>query len=73
MVAPTDRAAMEMAIVSLRRVQQDAIRLIRIGNTKDLTRVWASEAVLPELLATGRAEVLGEPAPPTFNADGNLW
>ncbi len=72
-VAPNDRAAMEMAIASLRRVQNDALRLIRIRNTKDLTRVWASEAVLPELLATGRAELLGEPAPPLFNAAGNLW
>jgi hypothetical protein len=73
MIAPNDRAAMEMAIVSLRRAQNDAFRLIRIRNTKDLTRVWASEAVLPELLATGRAELLAEPAPPSFNADGNLW
>jgi hypothetical protein len=62
-----------MAIVSLRRVQNDALRLIRIRNTKDLTSVWASEAVLPELLATGRAELLAEPAPPMFDADGNLW
>ena len=73
MIAPNDRAAIQMAIVSLRRVQNDAIRLIRIRNTKDLTSVWASEAVLPELLATGRAELLAEPAPPMFNADGNLW
>jgi hypothetical protein len=73
MVAPNDRAALEMAIMSLRRVQNDAIRLIRIRNTKDLTHVWASETVLPELLATGRAELLAEPAPPMFNADGNLW
>jgi hypothetical protein len=72
-VAPNDRAAIQMAIASLRRVQNDALRLIRIRNTKDLTRVWASEAVLPELLATGRAELLAEPALPMFNTDGNLW
>lgn len=72
MVAPNDRAAIQMAIVSLRQVQNNAIHLVRIRNTKDLTRVWASEAVLPELLANGRAELLGEPRLPTFNADGNF-
>jgi hypothetical protein len=73
MVAPSDRAAIQMALASLRRANYDAIRMIRIRNTKDLTRIWASEALLPELLASGRAELLGELAPPAFNAAGNLW
>lgn len=72
-VAPNDRAAIQMAIISLRGVQRDATRLARIKNTKDLTQVWASEALLPEFLATGRAEVIGELAEPMFNTDGNLW
>ncbi len=72
-VAANDRTAIQMAIVSLSGVQRDTIRLVRIKNTKDLTQVWASEALLPELLATGRAELLRDPAEPTFNTDGNLW
>lgn len=72
-VGANDRTAIQMAIVSLSGVQRDTIRLVRIKNTKDLTQVWASEALLPELLATGRAELLRDPAEPTFNTDGNLW
>ncbi len=72
MVAPNDRAALQMAIVSLRGTQRDTLRLARIRNTKDLTRVWATATVLDELLATGRAEQLGELQAPAFDADGNL-
>ncbi len=73
MVAPNDRMAIQMAILSLRGVDPCATRLVRIRNTKDLTQVWASTAVLPDFLATGRAAVLAEPALPVFNRDGNLW
>lgn len=73
LVAPNDCLAMEMAVACLRRTAPDAIRLLRIRNTKDLTDVWASEALLPPLLATGRAEQLGQLCAPAFNADGNLW
>ncbi len=73
LVAPNDRAAIQMAIASLRGAAYEAIRLLRIRSTKDLTQVWASEATLAELLAGGRAEPLGELAPPAFHADGNLW
>lgn len=73
MTAPSDKLAIQMALSSLRRARHDAIRLMRISSTKDLTNVWASEAVLPDLVATGRAELRGKPLPPTFNDDGNLW
>ena len=73
LVARNDRAAIQMAIASLRRAAYDAIRLLRIRSTKDLTHVWASEATLAELRAGGRAEPLGELIPPAFQADGNLW
>lgn len=72
-VAPNDRAAIQMAIISLTGVPRDALRLARIKNTKDLTHIWASEALLPELLGTGRAQVLGELTEPLFNTAGNLW
>ncbi|MDQ4077552.1 MAG: hypothetical protein M3220_15065 [Chloroflexota bacterium] len=71
-VAPNDCVAIQMAILSLRRVDPRAVRLLRIKDTKDLTSVWASEMALPELLATGRAEQLGPLEAPAFDADGNL-
>jgi hypothetical protein len=73
LVARSDRAAIQMAIASLRRATYEALRLLRIRNTKDLTQVWASEVTRSDLLASGRAEPRGELAPPAFDADGNLW
>lgn len=68
----SDREAMQMAIASLRRVARDAVRLLRIRSTKDLSEVWASAAILPEVLATGRAEVVADLAEPHFDEAGNL-
>ena len=73
MVGESDREALQMAISSLRRARNDAIRLVRVHNTKDLEQVWASEALLPELLASGSAEVAGELCAPCFDEAGNLW
>lgn len=73
LVAGRDREAMQMAIASLRRVEPRRVRLVRIRNTKELDQVWVSEAGLPELLASGRVELLADPTPPAFDAAGNLW
>jgi hypothetical protein len=73
MVAPNDRATLQMALASLRRADYSAIRMIRIKNTKDLTHICASEALLEELVGSGRAEVIGEATVPAFNSAGNLW
>lgn len=35
----------------------------RIPDTKHVEDLWASEPLLPELLASGRVELLGEPWP----------
>lgn len=71
-VASSDRAAIQMAIASLAGAQRP-VRLVRIKNTKDLTRIWTSEGLLAELLATDRAELLGDLVELVFDADGNLW
>ena len=73
MIGGSDRETLQMAISSLRRARHDAIRLVRIHNTKDLEQVWASEALLPELRASGSAEVAGELCAPCFDEAGNLW
>ena len=72
LIAPNDRTAIRMALFSLCRAPHDAIRLMRIRDTKNLAHVWASEALLPELLTTGRAQQLGEPEAPRFDSNGDL-
>ena len=73
MIGGNDREAIQMAIASLRRANYDAVRLVRIHNTKDLTQAWVSQALLAELMESGRAEIAGELSEPAFNAGGNLW
>ncbi|MHB9145005.1 MAG: nickel pincer cofactor-dependent isomerase, group 22 [Symbiobacteriia bacterium] len=68
----SDEEAIRMALASLRQVTPDAVRLLRIRSTKDLSEVWASAAILPEVLATGRAEVVEPLGAPAFDAAGNL-
>lgn len=72
-VGRSDREAILMAVASLRGSDPQAVRLMRIRNTRDLDLVWASEAVLLDgLSASGRAEVLGPARPILFDAEGNL-
>ncbi|MCC6793248.1 MAG: DUF2088 domain-containing protein [Thermomicrobiales bacterium] len=70
MVVNDDRQALYLALASAQRVEAETARIARIKNTKDVEEFWASEPLLPELLETGRVEVLGELAPMAFDANG---
>ena len=61
-----------MALACCLRVETADARIARIRDTKHLAELWASEPLLPELLASGRVEVLGEPEAITFDARGML-
>lgn len=54
----TDREALAVAMACCLKVQPATARVIRIRDTKHLERFYASESLLPELLATGRCEVV---------------
>ncbi len=59
--------------VALHTVNQgrDA-RLVVIRNTLELEELWVSEALLPEVRADARLEVVSEPVEPPFDRDGRL-
>ena len=59
----TDREALAVALACCLKVQPSSARVIRMKDTKHLERFYASESLLPELLATGRCEVI-EPLHP---------
>ncbi len=69
--ADTDRQAIALALATCVRVQPETSRLARIANTKRLEDFWVSEPLLAEL-APGNVEVLGDPRPIAFDADGML-
>jgi hypothetical protein len=66
----SDRQALFVALASCLRVESASARVARIRDTKHLEEFWASEPLLPELLATGRVEVIGEPEEIAFDERG---
>jgi hypothetical protein len=68
----TDREALFVALACCLQVEIASARIARIRDTKHLEEFWASEPLLPELLATGRVEVLGAPEPVAFDERGML-
>jgi hypothetical protein len=51
-------------------VEASTARILRVASTKDLAVLLVSESALPEVLATGRCEVVGLPDEIRFDADG---
>jgi hypothetical protein len=68
----TDRQAIYVALACCLKTQPETSRIARIRDTKHVETLWASEPLLPELLASGRVEVLDDPQPITFDAVGML-
>ncbi len=68
----TDRQALSVALACCVKTTPETARIARIRDTKHVEELWASEPLLPELLATGRVEQLAEPRPIAFDAGGML-
>jgi hypothetical protein len=68
----TDRQALYVALACCLQVETSSSKLARIRDTKHLEEFWASEPLLPELLATERVEQMGELEPIRFDAQGML-
>ena len=70
MVLDTDRQALHIAIASCLETETETARVARIESTKHVEELWVSEALLPEMVATGKVTVLNEPGPILFDGDG---
>lgn len=71
-VADTDRDAIGIAIRGCAGVVSDQARIVRIKNTLEMTTVWASEAMAPEVEANPRQDVRSEPFDLAFDNTGTL-
>jgi hypothetical protein len=69
MTVATDRQGLDLALACCIRVDPATARIVRIRDTKHLGWFWASEPMLPELLARGDCEVHGEASEIGFDAD----
>jgi hypothetical protein len=67
----SDREAAEVGLFS--SLAGAAPRVCRIRNTALLDEVWASEALLEEVKANSKLEILQPPSPMQFNDAGNLF
>jgi hypothetical protein len=70
MTMENDRTALYIAIACCLDTKVETARVARIRSTKYVEDLWVSEPYLEQVLATGRAEVVNEPGPILFDADG---
>ena len=66
----TDRDALSVALACCVRVAPENARIVRVRDTKHLDRLYVSAAALPDVLATGRCELVEPLRPIAFGADG---
>lgn len=68
----SDREALDLAIACCLKVRAEHAKVVRLLDTKHLEWIFASEALLPELLAAGTCEVVRPAAPIAFDPHGQL-
>jgi hypothetical protein len=71
LILESDREAIEVALFSA--LPEREPRVCRIHNTARLDELWASEALIDEVKANPKLEILSSPAPFSFNDEGNLF
>jgi hypothetical protein len=72
MTMPTDQRAIQAAVKTCNVPDLGRLRVVRLPNTLHLEHIEISEALLDEASRHPGIEVLGEPRPWAFDADGNL-
>jgi len=72
MVLKHDHEAIMIAIMTCNNVTPQTVRLVRIKNTNELTRIHVSESVLKDIEGRDDLTVLGSAGPIRFDAENNL-
>ena len=73
MIMNTDREAVQLAVKTVLRVKPADARVVHIRNTLELQRIGVSAPLMAEVRSQPeRFEILSEPAPWLFGADGSL-
>ncbi|MBL6946823.1 MAG: DUF2088 domain-containing protein [Rhodospirillales bacterium] len=72
MVLKHDREAIMIAIMTCNNVTPQTVRMVRIKNTNELTRIHVSETIMQDIEGRDGLRVLGTPEPIQFDAQNNL-
>ena len=71
-VADTDRDAIGIGIRGCPGVDSDRARIVRIRNTLEMTSVWATETMIPEIEENSRLELTSDPFECMFDDKGAI-
>ena len=69
-IVDTDEDALALALAACLRVDPPSARIVRVRSTKHLELLWVSEPALPDVLASGRCEVVEPPREIAYDAAG---
>ena len=72
MTLKTDREAVHAAMSTIGQIRSEALRMVRIRNTKQLEEMWMSEACLPDVKASQSVTLASKAFPLSFDAAGQL-
>lgn len=71
-VADTDRDAIGIGVRGCPGVASDKSKIVRVKNTLELTNVWATETMLPEIENNPRLQVTSDPFECNFDNEGAI-
>lgn len=69
---PTDREAIEAALLCVRPCAAEEVRVVHIRNTLELDTLWVSPGCLGDLRGRADLRIEGEPRALAFDANGDL-
>lgn len=72
MVLEDDKLAIQAALKTLTQVDRENIRMIYLKNTLSLETIMVSEALLEQVRGRDDMEILEQPRPLSFDAEGHL-
>ncbi|HKI97469.1 MAG TPA: DUF362 domain-containing protein [bacterium] len=72
LLAEHELQAMQVLLNFRQDPEVDSVRMAWIRNTSELDELWASRALLDEVRAHPRLEILSEPLPVSYDAERNL-
>lgn len=73
MVLDSDRLAIQAAIKTCNRLDQSQVEMVRIKNTLKLSEMLISPSLLSQAKQLPNVEIVSEPQPLGFDAQGNLF
>jgi hypothetical protein len=72
LVLRDDREAITVAVITCNNVTAETIRVVRIKNTTELTKIQVSAAVLADIAGQDELRILGKPVPMQFDNGNRL-